>query len=226
MLTEEMDNSTREVTMVLPQRRRIPLVIKVCLSVFVTVLVLYYWRAYGPQNFLYFCDVALIVTTIGVWLESSLLISMEAVAILLPQMLWIADFVTRIMGIHFLGMTDYMFDPKLSLFVRGLSLFHGWLPILILWLLWRVGYDRRALLLQTICGVSLLLVCYFCFLPPEVHSARAFNINYVFGLDENHAQTKFPPLEWFGMLIVVIPVVLYVPAHLALSKLFSKPAGK
>ena len=31
-----------------------------------------------------------------------------------------------------LGMAGYMFDPKLPLFVRGLSLFHGWLPFLLL----------------------------------------------------------------------------------------------
>jgi hypothetical protein len=200
----------------------IPLIVKLCLTGFVAVLVPYYWRAYGPQNFLFFCDLALIVTLIGVWLESPLLISMEAVAILLPQTLWILDFAAGMVGIHFLGMTDYMFNPKYSLFVRGLSLFHGWLPILILWLLWRGGYDRRALALQVVCGLMLLLVCYFCFEPPGAASARAFNINYVFGLDENRAQTKLPALVWFGLELIVIPLVFYVPAHLLMSKIFAK----
>ncbi|MEW4571413.1 hypothetical protein AB1L88_26360 [Tautonia sp. JC769] len=39
---------------------------------------------------------------------------------------------------------SFLFDPKDSLFVHGLSLFHGWLPGLLLWLVWGPGYDRRA----------------------------------------------------------------------------------
>ena len=39
----------------------------------IIVLVPYYWRAYGPTNFLYFCDVALFLTLGAVWLESPLL---------------------------------------------------------------------------------------------------------------------------------------------------------
>jgi len=32
----------------------------------------------------------------------------------------------------------YMFDSHLPLFTRGLSLFHGWLPLLLVWLLFRL----------------------------------------------------------------------------------------
>ncbi len=42
-------------------------------------------------------------------------------------------------------MTDYMFKHENSLFLRGLSLFHGWLPFLLVYLVWKLGYDRRAL---------------------------------------------------------------------------------
>ena len=42
-------------------------------------------------------------------------------------------------------MTDYMFAADHSLFLRGLSLFHGWLPFLLVYLVWKLGYDRRAL---------------------------------------------------------------------------------
>ena len=44
-----------------------------------------------------------------------------------------------------LNLTGYMFDQHLPLFTRGLSLFHGWLPLLLVWLLFRLGYDKRAL---------------------------------------------------------------------------------
>jgi len=54
-----------------------------------------------------------------------------------------------------------MFNPDVPLFVRGLSSFHGWLPFVLMWLVWRPGYDRRAMPLQSVIVVSLLLFCFF-----------------------------------------------------------------
>jgi hypothetical protein len=67
------------------QPGRIPFWVKVSYTAFVGVLVPYYWAAYGPTNFLYFCDVALVMTLAAVWAESPLLASMPAIGILLPQ---------------------------------------------------------------------------------------------------------------------------------------------
>ena len=111
------------------------------------VLVPVYWYYYGPTNFLYFCDVALILTLVGIWIESPLLVSMCAVGILAPQTLWVVDFLANLFGdaahrhdrLH-VRRADH------SLFLRGLSLFHGWLPFLLVYLVWKLGYDRRALL--------------------------------------------------------------------------------
>jgi hypothetical protein len=47
------------------------------------------------------------------------------------------------LGFHVAGMTSYMFNPHSALFLRGLSLFHGWLPFLLCYLVFRLGYDRR-----------------------------------------------------------------------------------
>src|SRR6516165_7594680 len=71
-------------------RPRVPLVLKLAYTTFIAVLIPVYWHYYGPTNFLYFCDVALILTLGGLWIESPLLISMCAVGILLPQILWMA----------------------------------------------------------------------------------------------------------------------------------------
>ncbi|MFO0925454.1 MAG: hypothetical protein U0736_00215 [Gemmataceae bacterium] len=71
--------------------RRLPLGIKL-LTAFVAVLAPYYLHAYGPTNFVYFCDVALLMAVAAVWLESPLLASPPAVGILLPQTLWCIDF--------------------------------------------------------------------------------------------------------------------------------------
>jgi hypothetical protein len=61
------------------QRRLIPLPAKIAGAVFLAVLLPIYLKTYGPTNFLWFCDAALILTVIGMWLESSLLIGMCAV---------------------------------------------------------------------------------------------------------------------------------------------------
>ena len=66
--------------------RRIPTWLKVAYSVFVAILVPIYWVTYSPWNFLYFCDVALLVTAVAIWIENPLLISMQAIAITVPQM--------------------------------------------------------------------------------------------------------------------------------------------
>src|SRR3972149_11907802 len=106
---------------------QIPLCIKLLYTGFVAVLVPYYWHTYGPTNFLYFCDVALLMTLVAVWRESAIWASMPTLGILLPQTLWAVDFIGGFFGWHLTGMTDYMFSSTIPLFGRGLSLFHFWL---------------------------------------------------------------------------------------------------
>ena len=78
---------------------RVPLWLKFAYTAFMIVLVPVYWHYYGPTNFLYFCDVALFLTLVGLWLDSPLLISMCAVGILAPQALWVLDFVLNVFGV-------------------------------------------------------------------------------------------------------------------------------
>jgi len=202
---------------------RIPLAVKIAYTAFVAVLVPYYWVTYTPWNFLYFCDVALLLTVVAIWTENALLVSMSSVGILLPQMLWVLDFLTRaIAGIHLTGMTAYMFDPSIPVFVRGLSTFHGWLPFVLLYLLSRVGYDARAYKVQATLAVVLLLVCFYLAPAPPPSPefpSHAVNINYVYGMDDKHPQSVMAPGLWLLLMIVVNVVVLYVPTHLILRKI-------
>ena len=39
------------------------------------------------------------------------------------------------------GLTDYMFEPERPKLLRGLSLFHAPLPLVLLWLVREYGYD-------------------------------------------------------------------------------------
>jgi hypothetical protein len=196
---------------------KIPLAFKLVFTAFVAVLVPYYWKAYSPWNSLFFCDVALLITTAALWTEHPLLASLPAVGLILPQFLWVFDFLT---GARISGMTSYMFDPKLSLFVRGLSSFHGWLPFVLLGMVWRLGYDRRALLGWTVISCLVLLASFFLAPAPPApvdNPSLAVNLNYVHGLSYEKPQTVMPPLLWLSIMIVGFPLVFYLPTHLMLS---------
>jgi hypothetical protein len=203
----------------------IPLAVKLIYTLFVAVLVYNYWRAYSPWTFLFFCDVALLLTLPALWLESPLLISLPAVGLVLPQMLWVFDFVT---GARITGMTSYMFDPKLPLLVRGLSTFHGWLPFLLVWGVWRLGYDHRALAGWTVISTIVLLSSYFLAPAPPAPADNpnlAVNINYVHGLSYEKPQTWMPPMVWLTTMIVGFPLIFYVPAHFIFKSYFATAAA-
>ena len=204
---------------------RLPLAFKLVYTAFVAVLIPVYWYYYGPTNFLYFCDVALIISLIGIWLESSLLISMCAVGILVPQALWVTDFVAGVFGFQLTGMTSYMFNSNNSLFLRGLSTFHGWLPFVLLYLVWKLGYDRRGLPVWTAAAWVLLLVCFFLMPPPRPDPGLTpVNINYVWGLSDLAPQTWVPPYVWLAGMMILMPVMALM-AHVLLVR-FAPTAPK
>ncbi len=204
-------------------QNRIPLVAKLLYTAFVAVLVPYYWYAYGPTNFLYFCDTALLLTVVAMWLESPLLASASAVGILIPQAVWVVDFFGSIIGKAPIGMTAYMFSPKLSLFMRGLSFFHFWLPFVLVWLVWKLGYDKRALKVWTVLAWGLMLIAYFLLPAPPAPMSNPnipVNVNYVYGLSDDKPQVWMPQLVWFGLMLTVLPTLVYWPTHLLLKRFF------
>lgn len=200
---------------------KIPLWLKLAFTAFMAVLVPVYWVHYGPLNFLYFCDLALLLVLAGVWLESPLLISMPAVGILAPQLLWLVDFIANLAGVPLTGMTDYMFDEGKPLFLRGLSLFHGWLPILLVSLVARTGYDRRAFPAWTALAWSVMALSFFFLSAPSPETADGIaNVNYVFGLSPTEPQSWMPQWAWFCGMLVALPLVLMAPVHFVLARLF------
>ncbi len=191
---------------------QLPLWIKLVYTLFVAVLVPIYLKHYGAANFLWFSDVALLGMVPGLWAENPLIVSTLTVAVALPEALWNLDFFARLLtGRAPLGMATYMFDPTLPRYLRGLSLFHVVLPVLLVGTLMWIGYDPRALLAQTILGTLLFVVCYTLTKPAE-------NINWVFG-PGSKPQRWLPPVVYVAMLIVGFPLVVYWPTHLVLVKL-------
>ncbi len=198
----------------------VPIALTLAYTAFMAVLVPVYLRRYGPTNFLYFCDLALLLTLAGLWIDSPLLISMSAVGIVIPQTVWVLDFIANLFGLRTTGMTDYMFEKKRSLFLRGLSLFHGWLPFLLLYLVWRMGYDPRALPAWTLLSTIVLPICYFWMPPSQPNPGMTpVNINMVWGFNDRERQTLVSPNVWFLALLIGLPIVVYWPTHLLLSRL-------
>ncbi len=206
---------------------RVPRWLKLAYSGFMAVLIPVYWDHYGPTNFLYFCDVALLLTLAALWWESPLLAGMAAVGIVVPQLFWALDFGARCLGLRLTGMTEYMFESQRPLFTRGLSLFHGWLPFLLLYLVARLGYDRRALAAWCATGWALMLVAY-CWMPAPgtvlANPMHPVNINYVFGLSDDAPQRWMPPGAWLALMMTGLPLLAWVPAHFALARLCGAPA--
>jgi len=207
----------------------IPTWVKVAYSAFVAIVVPCYWVTYSPWNFLYFCDIALLVTAVAIWIESPFLVSMQAVAITIPQLVWVVDFLGRLIaGVHITGITGYMLDSNIPLFLRALSLFHGWLPFFLLWSLSRLGYDRRALGAQSVVAIVVLLISYFMAPapPPSAdHPNWAVNINYVYGLDDKHPQTMMAPRLWL-LFIMAVALAIYMPTHFVLRRVFKAPSSR
>jgi hypothetical protein len=179
--------------------------IKIFQTVFVAVMVPVYWWQYGPQNFLWISDTALIVGTVALWREDRLLASMEALSVFVFEIAWGIDMVLKlIVGGKFLGLSDYMFKSEIPLWIRLLSLFHLWMPWLLVWMVLQYGYDRRALVLQTVVW-WIVVVCSYMLATPDN------NINLVLGVGA--VRSYLSEAGYLALIVVGMPVLNYLPMH-------------
>jgi len=187
---------------------RIPRWLKVGWSVWVLVWVPVYWHQYGVQNFLYFCDLGNLFIAAALWLESPLLFSWQACGLLLFQILYTIDLIGAIVSSrHVIGGTEFMFDPHVPLPVRLLSLFHVVAPTLLLWAIWRLGYDERGWKYQTVMTWIVVPINYFWRSQSDVNWARGLFFR------EQH---WVPGMVYLGTYLVLVPLLVYWPMHLVL----------
>ena len=192
----------------------LPFWLKLADTAFVAILVVVYARTWGWANFLWFSDIALILSVPALWFESPLLASMMALAVLLPDGLWIVSFFWQLVsGKRLIGLSDYMFDATKPRWLRALSLFHLWLPLLLLWTVAQIGYDHRALIGMTLLCWVVLLICFF-FTDPEE------NINWAFGFGGKR-QTRRSARLHLLLTMVGFPLIVYLPTHALLMALFA-----
>ncbi|HUK49085.1 MAG TPA: hypothetical protein VLW06_15895 [Terriglobales bacterium] len=186
----------------------IPLWVKLVWTSWILVWVPVYFRQYGAQNFIFFCDIGNILITLALWLESPLIFSWQAVGLLIFQTLYTIDLISAFFfGHHIVGGTEYMFNPKVSLLVRLLGLYHVVVPPLLLWAVHRLGYDERAWKLQT-------LTCWII-VPINFFWRSQYNVNWARGL--GHEQHLVPAWLYLLAYLIVVPLLIYWPTHLVLK---------
>jgi hypothetical protein len=186
-------------------KMRLPLWLKLLWTIWVLVWAPLYWRQYGLQNFLFFCDLGNILIAIALWFESPLIFSWQATSLLLFQTLFSIDLIGAVLtGKHWIGGTEYMFDPHIVLFIRLLSLFHLVTPPLLLWAIWRLGYDGRGWKYQTLTAWIVVPINYFW--RPQ------FDVNWARGpfFQEQHT---IPGFAYLLAYLVFVPAIVYFPTH-------------
>jgi hypothetical protein len=173
--------------------------------VWLAVWVPTYAVQWGWSNFTYLCDVAVILTCVGLWFGNSLLLSSQAVGAIVINFIWVLDVAWRAaFGSHLLGGTEYMWDAQYPLWIRSLSFFHLAWPIWMLWAVRRVGYDRRAFQFQAALSIPVMAVAYFA--NPEK------NINFSHR-DPVFGWTWGPPPVHMAVMLAFLIAVIYWPTH-------------
>jgi len=189
------------------------LTFKIAYTAFVLLVAVIWWRHYSWRNFLWFSDIAFIGAVPALWLESSALASVLAVAVLLPEILWNVDFVARLLTRRRVtGLTDYMFEPERSKLLRGLSLFHVPLPLVLLWMVREYGYDARVGLVGAVVLAAVVLPWSRAVSTPER------NINWTYGLGARRSVAS--PAAYVTLLFCAFVVLVFLPTHALLQQLY------
>ncbi|HXX20479.1 MAG TPA: hypothetical protein VEJ46_13830 [Candidatus Acidoferrum sp.] len=174
-----------------------------------------YWRTWGGANFVHMCDVAVILTCIGMWTNSALLISSQAVGALIVDAAWALDAFWILVVHHpLIGGNEYLLDDHYAVWIRLLTLFHLVMPGLLLWGVYRFGYDRRGWLLQ--CAIALPVFIAARFTPPTK------NIDFAFA-DPFFRRAWGPAPTHVLVIWLFMVLVVYLPTHLLLRRVFPPP---
>lgn len=192
----------------------IPLWVKIAATVWVAFWFPIYFDYYGFANFLHLSDIAIALTVIGLWTSSSLLISSQAVSVLIGETLWCIDVLwTVALGHHLIGGTEYMWDHQYPFWLRLMSLYHFVLPVLLVWAVARLGYNRRGLKLQAGIGAAALVAGRIW--------GQKDNINFAFHDPIFHWAWGPAPVHLLVMFAGMI-LLDYLPTHWVLARFFCR----
>jgi hypothetical protein len=172
-----------------------------------------YQIAYGTLNFLFLCNIGVILTAIGLIARNRLLLSSQAVAAPVIALAWTIDAGWKLISGEFLfGATAYMWDPSYPWFARLLSLYHlGW-PLLLWWVLRRVDYDPRGWWLQT-------MVAALAMLAGRLLVPAADNVNFAW-TDPFFGRQLGPSPVHLLICWSLLSLLAYGPTHWVLKRVF------
>jgi len=173
-----------------------------------------YALVYGFTNFLFLCNVGVILTAVGIWRGSPLLLSSQAVAAMVVCVAWWVDAGSRLLiGQHALGVTAYMWDPQYPLLTRLLSLYHVAWPFLLVACLRRVGYDPRGYPLQGAVAAAAILVSRL--------ADPALNVNFAYA-EPFFGRSLGPAPVHVAVTILLLVGVVYGLTHRLLAALLPR----
>lgn len=172
--------------------------------------------AYGLLNFLFLCNLGVIITAVALLLGNQLLLSSQAIASPLIGLVWGLDAGARLFtGSHLFGGTAYMWDPQYPAFTRFLSLYHLFWPVLMLWIVKTRGYDRRGWPLQAfiaLCGIT----------AGRLFTEPKNNVNYAF-VDPFWGTQIGPPVVHVLVSTAAMALVAYAVVHVVLTRVLRCP---
>jgi hypothetical protein len=184
---------------------------QVAVTLFTLILIPIYYQNYGLLHFLWISDVALFMTVLALWFKSRLMISMLLIYALPLELGWNLDFFWQVFsGETLFGLAEYMFDSERERLLRGLSLFHVFMPLIWFWLLHKWGYDRRGFKYAVILIWILLPVTYLLTEPEK-------NINWVF-LYRKAGWDWMPYGLWPLVAMLVLTIFIFWPLHHLLKR--------
>jgi len=174
------------------------------------ILVSLAWcRRYNPGYLLWFCDVALLMTAVGLFLRSGMLVTAQLVAILVFHIGWNLDFwLYLFFGYLPIGSTAYMFYHDLTLFEKSLSFFnHVFIVPAALSGIYVLGVSNKAWLVQWAQTFLIFLLTYLFTRPAE-------NINWMFGTEIfNITPAIVQPFLYYALMIIVPTLIIYWPTN-------------
>lgn len=178
-----------------------------------------YAIAYPLINFLFLCNLGVMLTALGLLAGSQLLVSSQAVAAPVIGIVWTLDVGWRLMTGKFLfGATAYMWDPQYPLFTRILSTYHVFWPILVLYCVLREGYHRHGWPLQTAIAAAGVTVA-------RVATPAAENVNFAFK-DPFLGRQLGPPALHLALVVVILGGLAYGITHALLVRFCPRPARR
>jgi hypothetical protein len=181
-----------------------------CLLLIAYIMLAVSWcRRYNPGHLLWFCDIAVLLTAIGLLLRSRMLLTAQLTGVIFYHALWNIDFWSALtLGYAPIGSTTYMFYAELGLFEKSLSLFtHVFIVPVAFFGALKLGVAKKAWLAQW-AQTFLIFLCTYLFTAPEENINRLFGVDFL-GL----TPASVTPVGYYALMITLPPLMIYLPTN-------------